>query len=284
MNYKTESRFTLGAGLKAFAFAGMLSCFIAAKPAEAQAQKYVQVMETATKDAKNVKDHWVTENDSVKITYHFWSEKGILSFAIHNKLTVPLFIDWEQSTFKSLGETFDYWPDNEPGKPEGIRADFHYDGPPVMPGHTATQGVGGAGANKNRTARLSEIEPNGDLIRSSYYIFPKPYFDMGAKYTSRHLALREDKSVMTLVYELDFHEKNTPLRFSNAVAYSTSEDFKSKGTLAAEFKLEKVTEMEARQFKNKSKESMEDAKNGSSPYASPRSFYVSVPAGQGVKK
>ena len=251
----------------------------------AQAQKYIQVLETVSSDAKTHDGAYVSENDTVKVTYFFWSEKGVFSFKVQNKTDKPLFIDWEQSEFKSLGQTFDYWPDNEPGKPTGIKADFHYDGPPVMPGYTADQGVGGAGANKNRNPRVSEIKPHGSLIRSSYYIFPKSHFEMGAKYHSRYLSLKEDKTIMTQVYELDYNKTNTPLRFHSRVTYSGAEDFVHKGSIGAGFTLHKVSEMELRQFKNSEKESDADAKKPEgSPYFSAKSFYIEVPAGKGVIK
>ena len=55
---------------------------------------YVQVFETSSKNEliKN-ETNYVYENDSVKITYSFWEDKGKMSFIVYNKLKKPLYID-----------------------------------------------------------------------------------------------------------------------------------------------------------------------------------------------
>lgn len=248
-----------------------------------QAQKSFQVFETTSADAKWDGKQFTTENDTLKASYYFWSEKGIFAVTIQNKLKTPLFIDWEQSSFKSLGQKFDYWPDNEAGKPSPERVPYLYNGPSPLPNSMAEK-VGGAGANKNRTPRVTEIKPGGSVIRYQYYIFPKNYFDMGAKATSLLLPLKENNDITTQAYEISYSEKNTPLRFFNSLVYSGTSEFKGKGEISESFYLKKVVELETRQFKANSAQSLEEAKKDGSPYYATNNFFVPVPAGKGAKK
>ena len=58
----------------------------------------------------NEKDNsWVFENEKVKITYDFWAQDGTMSFEIYNKLEMPIYIDWKNSSFIFNGNKKDYW-------------------------------------------------------------------------------------------------------------------------------------------------------------------------------
>ena len=51
------------------------------------------------------------ENDTVKITYSFWGDKGNMSFTILNKLKVPIYIDWKKSFLIKNNQYNSYWLD-----------------------------------------------------------------------------------------------------------------------------------------------------------------------------
>jgi hypothetical protein len=54
---------------------------------------------------------YVFENDTVRITYDFWFQKGQMKFSIYNKLNVPLFIDWKNSALIINDHTIPYYKD-----------------------------------------------------------------------------------------------------------------------------------------------------------------------------
>jgi hypothetical protein len=54
---------------------------------------------------------FVFENDTVKITYHFWADKGIMRFDIYNKLDEPIYFDWKNSAFIPNDQMVSYWQD-----------------------------------------------------------------------------------------------------------------------------------------------------------------------------
>ncbi len=54
---------------------------------------------------------YVFENDTIKITYNLWENRGQMSFAIYNKLNMPIFIDWKNSSFIMDDMPIPYWVD-----------------------------------------------------------------------------------------------------------------------------------------------------------------------------
>lgn len=54
---------------------------------------------------------FVFENDTVKITYHFWADNGIMNFDIYNKTNDPIYFDWKNSAFIPNDQMVSYWQD-----------------------------------------------------------------------------------------------------------------------------------------------------------------------------
>jgi hypothetical protein len=42
---------------------------------------------------------FIAENDSVKITYSFWGRNAPINLNVYNKLNVPMYVDWQRSSF-----------------------------------------------------------------------------------------------------------------------------------------------------------------------------------------
>ena len=60
--------------------------------------KLTHLYETKPLSSTSNKDN-TFENDTLKIIYSFWSEGGVFSFSVYNKLSIPLYIDWKKSSF-----------------------------------------------------------------------------------------------------------------------------------------------------------------------------------------
>jgi hypothetical protein len=61
--------------------------------------KYIQVFETSSTNTVSENENWVFETDTVKVTYEFWMNKGVMAFTVFNKLDIPIYIDWKNSSF-----------------------------------------------------------------------------------------------------------------------------------------------------------------------------------------
>jgi hypothetical protein len=71
--------------------------------------QYTQLFQTvATSKMEKEKDYYAFENDTLKIVYDFWAERGILFFSIYNKLDIPIYLDWKKCSFIKNGDKYDY--------------------------------------------------------------------------------------------------------------------------------------------------------------------------------
>lgn len=59
-------------------------------------KQFIQVFDTSTTNTKLTDGFWVYETDSIKLTYSFWADKGVMSFSVYNKLNKPIYIDWKK--------------------------------------------------------------------------------------------------------------------------------------------------------------------------------------------
>jgi len=73
----------------------------------------VQVYDTAATNCKITDGYWVYESDTIKVTYEFWGNKGVMSISIYNKIDRPIYIDWENSSFIHNDKKLDYWVDEQ---------------------------------------------------------------------------------------------------------------------------------------------------------------------------
>ena len=103
--------------------------------------KNIQVYDTATTNTKLENDYWVFENDSIKLTYDFWRERGIMSFSLYNKEDKPIYVDWKNSSFIHNSNKLNYWVDEEFSSLESYYSGYYYKGPLLKPGYTVNAGV-----------------------------------------------------------------------------------------------------------------------------------------------
>src|SRR4051812_46103003 len=88
--------------------------------------RYIQVFETKSTNIKMSDDSWSFENDTVKIDYDFWTEHGVMSFAVFNKLKIPIYIDWKKSSFIVNDRKLDYWIDVSRTSPKYFNKSYYY--------------------------------------------------------------------------------------------------------------------------------------------------------------
>jgi|GEM_PF-413096 len=226
--------------LLVFIFSTILSC-----------KNYVQVIKTKGTNTELLENLYVFENDTLKIIYSFWHEKGLMSFSIYNKLDKPIYIDWKKTSYIDNGVKLNYWRD------EAItNTSFHsyiYSGPGLNPylnskSNTISDINGFAVSNSFKPERVTFIPPKSSYFRSSFYIYPKEYFNLK---TNSEFELRErndDNSKKTKVYFMRFTKENSPILFRNFYTFSLSEKFDTEFFVDNEFWLSEILEMDKRHF------------------------------------
>ena len=213
-----------------------------------------------TKPVSNLKAegrNYVFENDTVRIIYNFWGEKGKLSFNIYNKLDIPLFIDWKKSSFIRNGNKIDYWNDIETtqssGSYSGATISGNYVYLPTGKRYTLSSSAGQAYVTeiKTKPERITFIAPH------SAYAYNKSPFTLIDNYISdrdinkwdyESQKKTYDSTEIIRIYYKQFSINDAPLTFRNFLTLSTSEKTEHEFYIDNGFYLSMVYEMEKLNF------------------------------------
>ena len=146
-------------------------------------------------DLNSSSDAYIYENDSVKITYHFWDENGRMQFDIYNKLSFPLYVDWKISAYIPNDKMVSYWRDET--NTEAVSAGYYY------------RGIGATSSKIKavRMERIGVIPPMSMITQESYYLVKKDY---------------------VLPSSGTYDKEKSPLRFRNYVMIANNEKFEGK--------------------------------------------------------
>jgi hypothetical protein len=245
---------------------------------------YVQVFETKTENTKIENDHYVYENDSIRITYDFWQDKGLLSFAIFNKLNKPVYVDWKKSSYINNGIKRNFWEDTESTKTIGKA----YGSSSRLTKSTLsfTNSVNVSSSETVKPEKITFIPPKSNYIRSQFFILPIPFLKV-KNYPGKGEMLRIGSDSKSFTYQEKVFSKNeTPLLFRNFLSLSYSENFEKEFYVDNEFFISKVIKVEKTQFetfkKNTEKRGgfYELDENGRriilSPFYSQTSFFIKL--------
>jgi hypothetical protein len=242
-------------------------------------KSYVQVLNTKSTNVKVENDLYVFENDSLKITYSFWNEKGILSFAIYNKLDKPLYIDWKKSSYIDNSVKLNYWVEEEKIKTTDAYGSYYYDGPILMPGFAVASTVGISSSSRVKVERITFIPPKSNYYRSQFYIFPNLALELSTQAPYKVVSRNDKPKKKTKIYEEYYSIDNTPLTFRNFLTFSISEDFKNEFYIDNGFYISGVMEMDERNFQYIEKGSLVMV----SKFVNGSSFYNFVPKENSVE-
>ena len=240
-------------------------------------QPYIQIFDTSTTNTSLRDNYFVYETDSLRITYSFWDSKGVVSFAIYNKLDKPIYIDWKNSSFIYNDNKLNYWVDEAQTKSSSYYGGYYYTGPLIKPGFTITEMAQSTNSSTIKPERITFIPPKSNCFRSQFYLLPITYYDL--KFDSKSITTQrnDDPSKQTVVYYQDFTYDNTPLRFRNYLSFSFSENSQQFFYVDNEFYLISVKEMEYRHHRGKII-GTDEAGNDiyEKPFKKQTSFYIKI--------
>lgn len=214
----------------------------------------IQIMSTKSTSCEIVDNVYSYEKDSVKITYDFWSNYGVMRFAILNNSNSPIYINWKNSSFILNGTKYDYWIDVENTKTEALTAGYSYRG---RYGWGAGASATSAESVTVKLEKITFIPPKSKYtkktfnVTDTYYRFPK---DLKAQQEP----LSDSKKGKAMVYSQEFDDTNTPLTFRNYIAISKTEDGNSFSFIDNGFYLKSIRDMSLRHFHGKATKATND--------------------------
>tara|TARA_R100000306_G_scaffold31558_1_gene33631 strand:- start:16201 stop:16962 length:762 start_codon:yes stop_codon:yes gene_type:complete len=241
-------------------------------------KSYVQVFETKANNVETVDDTYVYENDSLKITYNLWKEKGLMQFEIYNKLNVPLYIDWRKSSYIDNTVKLNYWEDVE--HTNALYLGYYYKSALL-----GRRSAGVSNSTKTKDERITFIPPKAKYARSQFYIIPRSFTVLDKNGPSTEVALREGSSKTAKVFYKEYSKESTPRVFRNFLTFSLTEDFTNEFYIDNEFYISKILEMDRDNFYGKrARYSRPEEGAEFLPYKDNRYFYINVGDRKGEKK
>ncbi|MBP6391643.1 MAG: hypothetical protein KA352_12210 [Flavobacteriales bacterium] len=81
---------------------------------------YVQMFNTSTAAESQSPEQWVFTQDSVRVFYGFYAERGVMAFAVENLRSTPVYVDWKRSSCVVNGARMNYWTDEVVTKSQAV--------------------------------------------------------------------------------------------------------------------------------------------------------------------
>ena len=240
-------------------------------------KEYIQIFDTATTNTKPTDGFYVFETDSIKVTYEFWTTKGVMSFSVYNKLDKPIYIDWKNCSFISNSNKLNYWVDEQQSTLVSYYGGYFYNGPLIKPGYAINQGIQTSASTIVKPERITFIPPKSFYYRSQFYLLPVNYFKLDAKTAAKTTVPRNDNpNKKTSVYEQNFDYSTSPLKFRNYLAFSFSENSTNFFFIDNEFYLTDVKEMNYKHYLGTTNTDKEGNIFYSRPFKKKSSFFIKI--------
>lgn len=191
---------------------------------------------------------YVFENDTVKISYFFWSEKGILDYSVYNKLSVPLYIDWKKSAYIRNSVKNDYWKDSEISNSSTVTRAGATGVSNGRVGVMVSRGESETTSITNKPERITFIAPKSEHKNSTFVIGRRNGINITDTIKSVTLKRLDKDGKVTSGLVEEFSRDNTPINFRVFLTLSTKENFSDEFYIDNGFFLAKVIQMTGKQF------------------------------------
>lgn len=186
------------------------------------------------------------ENDSVKISYSFWAEKGIMCFSFYNKLKIPLYIDWKKSSFVTNGEKLDYWADETTTNTKSTTKSSAF----ILRNYN-TFGIGSSNSVSNSVSlkpqRIIFVAPQSNTTKIQFNLFPANTTKLSSD-AAKTILKNPNSGKEIPVKSIEYTEANSPLVFRNFLTISTSENFDHEIYINNTFYVSRISQMKKKAF------------------------------------
>lgn len=200
--------------------------------------KYSQLYET--KSTFNKDGNTEFENDTVKISYYFWEEGGVLAFSIYNKLDVPIYVDWKKSSYIRNEDKYDYWIDEQNSESNSLYAAVRYKG--VLTGW-GTVGASSTSSKTVKPERITFIAPHSKYKKYTFSLYNPKGTLIDTSVSLELVPSKVNPKKQVGIYSRSYNYSNAHTTFRNFLTISTSEKFDKEVYIDNTFYISKITEM-----------------------------------------
>lgn len=195
---------------------------------------FYQVYTVETEGAEQVDNSLVFENNDCKVYYNLWSNNGKLSFVFLNKTDKDIFINLGQTFFIKNGFAIDYYQGRTYTDQTYVQTSSS-----ISFGNTKLKGNGYWSNNiykedvsvfeNGRSIKNVNARANAVTIKEKEIVcIPAKCYKMFSYYSAnplRYITCDNNKDYpKDFVNVADFNKQNSPLIFSNRIAYGFNKD------------------------------------------------------------
>lgn len=203
-------------------------------------KNYYQFYNISSQNCKSdVNNFLIRENDSVKITYSFWGQGGVIAFTFANKLDKPVYIDWKKSSCVFNGFKINYWEDIMYSKQVSISIsnDVYRVKPNLFdPSYLFTKY--GLSANFTNTTSYKP-EQITFLPPKSYISINKFSIKYSDSLSNADLAIENGVAIG----KRERNSENSEFRFRNFISFYTDEKYETTAFIDDYFYISSIKEM-----------------------------------------
>ena len=216
------------------------------------------------------KREFIQENDTLRLTYQFFSERGVVQFTIENKLNKPLYIDWKRSAFIVGKNKVDYWRDEAEVNLEGRANTLS-----IIPVWNRTWlRIGGVIRKANP---IDYIPPGTAIECDQFAVAPANALQLPGQFVLKKVeSAIPDRKKPVEVQEYQYTVDTSPVAFRNYLTFSTDKNFATEFVLDNKFWASSVQVMPHKQLTggNDWTGLMGTTIFRTSPYYRPNAFFV----------
>lgn len=166
--------------------------------------------------AKNEDGDFVTENDSVRISFSFYGKDAPVFISIYNKMNEPLFVDWQRSALIIDDNATSFYQETVPV--QGVTESYS----------TYGYSDGGFSGEVTISKGISFIPPRSKVESNTLKLSNLPFENIPKEDFTKQKFAKSNTDVVN-VYRITYDEENTPLRFRIYLTlYTLSENGKEE--------------------------------------------------------
>lgn len=216
--------------------------------------EYYQVYEVQAPQLKQENQSYVSENQSVKVTYDFWENKGAVKFTVQNKTDKNIYLYYPECFYVENGYSRDYYDGKEYTSSRGLAIgkskanSVAFTGPAVLytGGYSPAKGKGTIATTNSASAVVTSASSvtykmpayacipahSSKEFASPYVLIPEAHMACES-YQMNFPATQSPKT--------SFTEESSPLKFENRLAFSYSPDGENITQIADVFYVSSLT-------------------------------------------
>ncbi|MEZ0486031.1 hypothetical protein [Fibrella aquatica] len=221
---------------------------------------------------------FVYDTDTLRLSYQFFSERGVMHLTIENKLNKPLYVDWKRSAFIIGQNKLDYWYDVAAVNLYGAAYTNTY--ARYFRNWSTSNSTIALNGQISKENSVDFIPPGTKLTKDQFVLIPGPALVLPGQYSTERVAStdslnRKPVDVQTYQYTPD----TSPLKFRNYLTLSTDKEFKNELVLDSKFWASGVQVMPQAQLTGGSYigsgvNSVSENTLRSIPYYRPNAFFI----------